>query len=90
MLKHEVVGLGFAEIITFGLTQIAEQTDYLFRTAEGLCIVDNAHSIDCQCPRNSLVAGLLKTFKNNKSASLPLNLFELGDIVLLEGNLARN
>eukprot|EP00341_Mesodinium_pulex_P004513 CAMPEP_0116961774 /NCGR_PEP_ID=MMETSP0467-20121206/46795_1 /TAXON_ID=283647 /ORGANISM="Mesodinium pulex, Strain SPMC105" /LENGTH=93 /DNA_ID=CAMNT_0004649835 /DNA_START=1167 /DNA_END=1448 /DNA_ORIENTATION=+ len=85
MIKNEVVGLGFTEIITFGLTQIDEQTTFLKRTEDKLCLVNNAKSIDCQCPRKSLIPGILKTLKSNKGEQLPINVFELGDIVWLEG-----
>ena len=34
MLKTEIVGMGYMEIITFGLTKIAEQTIYLKRDVD--------------------------------------------------------
>lgn len=90
MLKNEVLGLGFTEIITFGLTQIDEQCSFLKRNEANLCIVANPKSIDCQCPRKSLIPGIMKTLRSNKSEQLPINIFEVGDIVLLNGNKAKN
>lgn len=90
MLKQEVLGLGFTEIITFGLTQIDEQSKNLGRSGEKLAIVSNPKSIDCECARKSLIPGVLKTLHSNKGAHLPINIFEMGDIVLLEDGVARN
>lgn len=90
MLKQEVLGLGHTEIITFGLTQIDEQCLYLRRNEDNLCIVENPNSIDCQCPRKSLIPGILKTLRSNKSEQLPINIFELADVLLLENNKAIN
>jgi len=90
MLKTEIVGMGYSEIITFGLTQIAEQTTWLKRGDKELAVVSNPKSIDCQCARTSLIPGLLKTFHSNKGEQLPVDLFELGDIVLIEKGIAVN
>jgi len=86
-LKTELVGLGFVEMITFGLTQVDEQAKYMKRSDHDLALVGNPKSIDTQCCRKSLIPGLLKTLHSNKSESLPINIFEVGDVVIYDNKL---
>lgn len=48
-----------------------------------MCLVTNPKSIDCQCPRKSLIPGALKTLRSNLTGQLPIHVFELGDVVHL-------
>ena len=43
-----------------------------------------------QVARTTLLPGLLKTLSNNKNMSLPLKLFEISDIILLDPNKGEN
>lgn len=86
-MKTELVGLGYVEMITFGLTQIDEQSKYMRRSDDDLALVSNPKSIDTQCCRKSLIPGLLKTLHSNKSESLPINIFEVGDVVIYNDKL---
>ena len=58
------------------------------REDNGNCaaIVANPSSIDVQVARSSLLPGVLKALGANKDAPLPVKLFEVGDVVVIDEN----
>jgi phenylalanyl-tRNA synthetase beta chain len=50
-----------------------------------LARIQNPKSSDFQVVRASLLPGLLKTVQANMNAALPLKLFEISDVVILDG-----
>lgn len=56
----------------------------------GLAVVlANPKTIEYQIVRTSLLPGILKTLRENKSHALPLRCFEVGDVVLQDKTLER-
>lgn len=51
-----------------------------------MVIVDNPKTLDFQVVRTTLIPGLLKSVSYNKSAPLPIKVFEISDVVLLDPN----
>jgi phenylalanyl-tRNA synthetase beta chain len=49
-----------------------------------LALISNPKAQDFQCVRSTLLPGLLKTIQANKDVPLPLRLFEISDVVLLD------
>ena len=49
-------------------------------------IVANPSSIDVQVARSSLLPGVLKALGANKDAPLPVKLFEVGGVVVIDEN----
>jgi len=49
-----------------------------------LARISNPKTLEFQAARQSLLSGLLKTIQANKKMPLPLKLFEISDVVLLD------
>jgi phenylalanyl-tRNA synthetase beta chain len=52
--------------------------------------ISNPKTLEFQVARTSLVPGLLKTLAANKKMPLPLRLFEVSDVVLIDKNTGNN
>jgi phenylalanyl-tRNA synthetase beta chain len=86
LLRVEVALAGFTEVLTWVLCSAADNFDNLGLPDDGTtaAVVANPASIDVQAVRVSLLPGVLRTLGHNKDAPLPIRLFELGDVVLLD------
>lgn len=47
--------------------------------------ISNPKTMDFQVARTTLISGLLRTIASNKKMPLPLKLFEVSDVILLDG-----
>ncbi len=86
LLRGEVAMAGFTEVLTWVLCSHADNFANVQAQDDGCtaAIVANPAASDFQVVRSSLLPGVLRTLGHNKDAPLPVRLFELGDVVLLD------
>lgn len=93
-LRHEIARCGYTEASNFALCPEAELCTLLRRSnVDSLVRIQNPKTADFQVARTCLLPGLLKTLNSNKKLPLPLQLFEVGDVVISDHNFdvgARN
>ena len=84
LTRHEMANAGYTECFTFALCSVEEVTTRLLKKADPRMVeIANVKTLDFQVGRTTLLTGLLKSLAANKSAELPLRLFEISDVVLL-------
>lgn len=88
LLRQEVGLAGYTEILTWALCSRAENFDNM-RNPEpspgsGAVAVGNPQTAEFEVCRTTLLPSALKTLAANKGEPLPLRLFELSDVVLLD------
>jgi phenylalanyl-tRNA synthetase beta chain len=82
-LRQEIAKAGYKECLNFALNNMKENTTNLNLTDDSHVVtIANSKTIDFQAGRTNLLSGLLKTMVSNKSNKLPLELFEVSDVVL--------
>ena len=86
LLRLEVAMCGFTEVLTWVLCSLADNFENVGGVDDGktAAVVANPASTDVQVVRSSLLPGVLRTLGHNLDAPLPVRLFELGDVVLLD------
>lgn len=86
LVKLEIAFAGFTEALTFSLCSREDVSEKLNRPNGTDCAVhiSNPKTADFQIARTTLLPGLLKTIANNKKMPLPVKLFEISDVVLLD------
>lgn len=81
-VRREIAMCGYSEILTFGLCSKEETFSFLKRPpTQDVVTILNPKTVEFQVARLTLLSGMLKTISNNKSRGIPLNLFEVSDIV---------
>lgn len=87
LLRHEMASSGYKECLNFALCNLKDNTTNI-NLPEDLpqVTIENAKTIDFQAGRTNLISGLLKTLKANKKNKLPLELFEVSDVILKTDN----
>jgi len=84
-LSKELAHAGWTEVLTFGLCSEADNYDSLRRKKDGKAvIVGNPLGEQTSTLRTNLFSGLLKTVFHNMKVPLPMNIFELSDVVKLD------
>ena len=78
VLREVLVGLGYIEVNTLSL--ISSEILKLV-SDEPFPRIVNALSKELDAVRNSLIPSLLITFKNSQYATLPVKIFEIGEVV---------
>ncbi len=88
LVRQEMASQGFSEVLTWILCSHDDNFANVNREDDGNCaaIVANPSSLDVQVARSSLLQGVLKAMGANKDAPVPAKLFEVGDVVLLDGS----
>lgn len=88
LLRENVAQAGFTEALTFSLCSIEDECEKMRQpraTKEPtLAKIANPKTLDFQTARSTLLPGLLKTIQANKKMPLPLKLFEISDVVILD------
>ena len=87
LLRDELSRAGYLECLTLGLTSVDENYTWLNRPNDGLAVIlSNPMTEEFEIVRTSLIPGVLKTLRENKSMPMKdgLKLFEVSDIVLLD------
>ncbi|CAN8071278.1 unnamed protein product [Agarophyton chilense] len=79
---------GYTEVLTWVTVSNAENFSSLRRVDDGSLAVKigNPKTLEFEECRTSLLPGLLKTLRENRSAKVPVRLFEVGDVVLKDKN----
>ncbi|KAI3403996.2 FRS1 [Candida oxycetoniae] len=82
---------GYSEVMPLTLCSHDENFGWLRVKDDGSKAVklENPKTIEYQVVRTTLLPGLLKTVKENRKHSLPIRVFECGDIVLKNADLER-
>ena len=85
-LRAVVAQAGYSEALTFALCSFNEGFDWLRRDNDGhtAAVIGNPATPEFQIVRVNLLSGLLSTIAENKSMALPIRVFEVADIVLLD------
>jgi len=85
-IRGEVARNGYTEILTFSLLSKEENYDKLLIDRDSFPCVEiaNPATAEFQIARTSLLPGILKTLSSNKEVSLPLKVFEVSDVVLID------
>ena len=84
-LRIELAAAGLSEILTWALCPAAEAGRLLRRPAPAAVAVADAATAEFEVLRTSLLPGALRTLASNRDAQLPVRVFEVGDVVLLDG-----
>ncbi|EGW34451.1 phenylalanyl-tRNA synthetase beta chain [Spathaspora passalidarum NRRL Y-27907] len=82
---------GYLEVMPLTLCSHDENFKFLRQSDDGTKAVKlaNPKTIEYQVVRTTLLPGILKTIKENRKHSLPIKVFESGDIVLKNPKLER-
>lgn len=82
---------GYLEVLPLTLCSHDENFKFLRTTDDNTQAVklENPKTIEYQVVRTTLLPGILKTIKENRKHSLPIKVFECGDIVLKDASLER-
>lgn len=85
-LREQVAQAGFTEALTFSLCSREDVSTKFAKKIEEIPAVhiSNPKTLEFQVARTSLLSGILKTVSANKKMPLPLKLFEISDVVLLD------
>lgn len=85
LLRREVALLGFTEVLTLTLCSKAENYAHLCLPDNGTAVVlSNPKTVEYEVVHTSLFPEMLKTLASNKRMPLPLRLFQISDVVLLD------
>jgi phenylalanyl-tRNA synthetase beta chain len=81
-VSRVMIGLGFTEVMNFVLTNREEHCTRMRLPEElGQVTIENPISVHQEMVRTHLLAGMMATFKQNKTREMPQRLFEVGDVV---------
>ncbi|XP_069692267.1 phenylalanine--tRNA ligase beta subunit [Periplaneta americana] len=85
-LREQIAQAGFTEALTFSLCSRDDIATKLGKDIKDIPAVhiSNPKTLEFQVARTTLVPGLLKTLAANKKMPLPLKLFEVSDVVLVD------
>lgn len=91
LLRSQVLAAaGYTEVLTWVTVSTAENTTDVRRTTPAdtkrAVVIGNPKTAEFQQCRTSLLAGVLKTLRENRNAPMPLRLFELGDVVHVDAD----
>ncbi|KAK7695415.1 hypothetical protein QCA50_000051 [Cerrena zonata] len=91
IVRREWALAGWVEVFPFILCSHEENFDWLNRKDDGKKVVriGNPKTLEFQVVRTSLLPGLLKTIRENRSHPLPIKIFESSDIVLKDPKAER-
>ncbi|CUM47987.1 unnamed protein product [Debaryomyces tyrocola] len=91
ILRTASAQAGYLEVLPLTLCSHDENFKFLRTIDDNTTAVklENPKTIEYQVVRTTLVPGLLKTIKENRKHSLPIKVFEAGDIVLKNPQLER-
>lgn len=83
ILRQEAAQSGWTEVMPLTLSSIEENFDWLRSKNDGKTAVrlENPKTVEYQVVRTTLIPGILKTLRENRDHSLPIKVFESGDVV---------
>lgn len=85
-LRDQIAQAGFTEALTFTLCSRDDISTKLNKAIDTLpaAHIANPKTLEFQLGRTTLVAGLLKTLAANRKMPLPLKIFEVSDVILVD------
>ncbi|KAH8830461.1 phenylalanyl-tRNA synthetase subunit beta [Flagelloscypha sp. PMI_526] len=88
VIRKEWALAGWIEVLPLLLCSHEENFEFLNRKDDGTTAakIGNPKTLEFQVVRTTLLPGLLKTVRENKSHALPIKIFETGDIVLKDSS----
>jgi phenylalanyl-tRNA synthetase beta chain len=91
IVRHECAMAGWVEVMPLILCSHEENFEWLNRVDDGNTAIKlaNPKSVEYQVVRTSLLPGLLKTLRENKSVRLPLMIHETSDIAFKDESQER-
>jgi phenylalanyl-tRNA synthetase beta chain len=91
IVRHECAMSGWSEVMPLVLCSHDENFAWLNRVDDGKTAVKlaNPKTAEYQVVRTSLLPGILKTIRENKSLRLPIMTFEVADVVLKDESCER-
>jgi len=91
IVRLECASAGWLEVMPLALCSHEENFEWLRRVDDGTTAIKlaNPKSLEYQVVRTSLLPGLLKTIRENKSVRLPLTIFEVSDVALKDESQER-
>ncbi|KAI0347525.1 phenylalanyl-tRNA synthetase [Trametopsis cervina] len=91
IIRREWALAGFTEVLPLILCSHEENFEWLNRKDPGTIAVriGNPKTLEFQVVRTSLLQGLLKTIRENRSHSLPIRVFESSDVVFKDKKMER-
>ncbi len=78
LLRELAVGLGYLEVNTFALMP----SRILRELSNDFLAIENPLTVEFDSIRNMLVASLLMVLRDSQHASMPIKIFEVGDVVV--------
>jgi phenylalanyl-tRNA synthetase beta chain len=81
-----VAQAGYLEVLTFALCSHDDGFKFMRRPDDGktACVIGNPATAEFEIARINLLSGLLTTIKENKEKPMPIKIFEVQDVVLLD------
>jgi phenylalanyl-tRNA synthetase beta chain len=84
-LRYELAMAGFTETLTLILCSKKDNYENMKRQDDGTAIeIGNPKTVEFETARVTLISGLLKTLQSNLKIGLPIQLFEVNDVVLVD------
>jgi phenylalanyl-tRNA synthetase beta chain len=88
LLRNQIANAGYTEILTLVLCSKDENYSMLNKEEDNLAVeLSNPKTIEFQIIRTMLLPGSLKTLKENLKMGVPIKLFEISDVVLIDNNM---
>lgn len=88
-VRRTMIGLGFNEVTTLTLSSEKNQFEKMCKDEENKTVIKNPVSEEHTMLRVSLLPGLLNILNINKHRTLPLKIFEIGDVVAENKNIRK-
>ncbi|CAN3475211.1 hypothetical protein DICA0_C04412 [Diutina catenulata] len=91
IIRNASAQAGYVETLPLTLSSHAENFEYLRQKDDNTTAVklENPKTAEYQVVRTTLLPGILKTMRENRKHSLPIKVFEAGDVVLKNPELER-
>ncbi|MHA1793182.1 MAG: phenylalanine--tRNA ligase subunit beta [Promethearchaeota archaeon] len=83
-IRKIMVGLGFQEVVNFILSNLEKSFTATRREWKNGIVIKNPVSKEFNTTRQDLLSGLLQNLQDNKHESIPISLFEVGDVIILD------
>lgn len=84
LARKIMVGLGFQEVVNFILTNKDKSFGATRREWTDGVVIKNPVSKEYNTTRQDLLSGLLQNLQDNKHEPIPVHVFEVGDVILLD------
>ncbi|EPY51444.1 phenylalanine-tRNA ligase beta subunit Frs1 [Schizosaccharomyces cryophilus OY26] len=85
IVRHEAALAGWSEVLPFILCSHDENYAWLRKTDDSRAIqLANPKTLEFQVVRSSLLPGILKTTRENRTHALPIKIFEVSDVAFID------